>query len=84
MGISRVREISRELMEGGLPPKTPIAIIENGTTENQRVLITSRDKIQEEIEKHGIKNPAVIVVGEVALLTRKLRWYRCDKILEEL
>lgn len=84
MGISRVGEISRELIEGGLPPKTPIAIIENGTTENQRVLITSLDKIQEEIEKHGIKNPAVIVVGEVALLARKLCWYRCDKILEEL
>ena len=66
MGISRAGEISRELIEGGLPPKTPIAVIENGTTCNQRVLITSLDNMQRDIEKHGIKNPALIVIGEVA------------------
>ncbi|MEM4969664.1 MAG: uroporphyrinogen-III C-methyltransferase [Sulfolobales archaeon] len=84
MGISRAGEISRELIEGGLPPKTPVAVIENGTTEDQRILITSLEKMQREIEKHGFKNPAVIIIGEVALLARKLCWYKCDKILEEL
>ncbi len=49
----------------------------------QRVLITSLDKIQREIEKHEIKNPAVIIIGEVALLARKLCWYKCDRVVEE-
>ncbi|MDT7888860.1 MAG: uroporphyrinogen-III C-methyltransferase [Desulfurococcales archaeon] len=82
MGISKAEEISRELLEADLSPETPVAVIERGTTDEQRVLITNLEKMHIDIANYQIKNPAIIVVGKTAILSKKLCWYQCDKIID--
>jgi uroporphyrin-III C-methyltransferase len=76
MGLESLREIARDLIDGGLSPNTPTAIIEWGTTENQRTIIGRLATIAEDAEKAAFKPPSVIVVGEVANLGRRLAWFK--------
>lgn len=67
MGIHQLPKIAALFTELG-KADTPIAIIQNGTTTNQRVVAGYVHEIVQRVEKTGISNPAVIVVGEVARL----------------
>ncbi|MEM3382921.1 MAG: uroporphyrinogen-III C-methyltransferase [Nitrososphaerales archaeon] len=76
MGVGRLEAITKNLMEGGLSINTPVAIIERGTMKRQRSLIGKLGTISEEVRKKNVKPPAVIVIGEVAELGRKLSWFK--------
>jgi len=78
MGVARAGEIVRELLASGIDPNTPVAVIEKGTTEEQRTLVTSLEKLPENMARHDFKNPSLIVIGKTALLAEKLCWYRCE------
>ncbi|MCL6519902.1 MAG: uroporphyrinogen-III C-methyltransferase [Armatimonadetes bacterium] len=75
MGMENLREIVAELVKGGLPPSTPVAIIRWGTLPSQETLIGTLECICAEVERANFKPPAVIVVGEVVRLREKLRWF---------
>lgn len=70
MGVSRRREIAQRLMEIGRDPKEPVAFIEEGTTERQRVVISSLYELA--TDPPEVKAPAVMVVGEVVRLREHL------------
>jgi uroporphyrin-III C-methyltransferase len=72
MGISNLRRNAERLIKHGKNPKTPVAVIERGCTEEQRVVIGKLDDIADIVEKEGIKAPAVIVIGDVVRLREKL------------
>ncbi|MFQ5635068.1 MAG: siroheme synthase CysG [Gammaproteobacteria bacterium] len=74
MGVRRLAEISRILLQHGRPPATPAALIENGTTNNQRVVGGRLDDIQRQAEEAGIRSPALLVVGDVVGVADKLGW----------
>jgi uroporphyrin-III C-methyltransferase len=76
MGVESLQAITEKLIEGGLNPETPVAIIESGTLKNQRTIIGKIGTITREAEKKQVKPPAVIVIGEVANLGRKLAWFK--------
>ena len=76
MGIESLDRIANKMLEGGVSPNKPVAIIESGTYPQQRTLIDSLGNIVKEAEKKQIKPPAVIVIGEVANLGRKLAWFK--------
>ncbi|MGB9959104.1 MAG: uroporphyrinogen-III C-methyltransferase [Candidatus Bathyarchaeales archaeon] len=76
MGLEPIRDIVENLVKGGLSPETPAAIIEWGTLKKQRVLLGKLSNIAEEARSKKFKPPAVIVVGEVATLGRKLSWFK--------
>ena len=76
MGIGPLRDIAERLMNGGLSPDTPVAVIEGGTRGEQRTMIGRLATIAEDAERAAFKPPSVIVVGEVARLGRKLAWFR--------
>jgi uroporphyrin-III C-methyltransferase len=65
MGVSNFKRNIEALTKFGKPPETPAAIIENGTTPQQKVIRGTLATIVEKAEKEGIKAPAVIVVGDV-------------------
>lgn len=65
MGVRRLAHSVRHLRAHGLPGGTPVAIVESGWTERQRVTIGSLETIVEQAERIGVANPAVIVVGDV-------------------
>ncbi len=68
MGVSRLPEIARELQAHGRPADEPVAVIERGTTADQRVTVATLATIAELAAARGVQSPAVIVVGDVAAL----------------
>ena len=72
MGISNLENIVREILEAGVDPDTPVAIVEKATMPEQRVVTGKLADIVEKARKAGVKPPAVIVVGKVVRLRDKL------------
>lgn len=72
MGIKNAAKIQAGLVEQGVNPKMPAAIIEKGTTPQQRVTITSLDKLALTIEENAIKPPALLIVGDVIKVRERL------------
>lgn len=73
MGLGRLPRIAEMLIEHGRAPETPAAVIEAGTTRDQRVVTGPLAKIGERSRK--LDPPATIVIGEVAELGRELDWF---------
>ena len=76
MGIESLEAIVAKLVEGGLDPNKPVAIIQQGTTKNQKSILGKLSNIVDEAEKNNVKPPAVVVIGEVTELGRKLAWFK--------
>ena len=72
MGATRVERIAKELVKAGRERSTPVAVIENGTTARQRTTVGTLATIGDLATVVGVRAPAVIVVGEVALLHETL------------
>jgi len=76
MGVESLDGIVSKMLEGGVSPNKPVAIVESGTYPQQRTLISTLGKVVTEAEKNQIKPPSVIVIGEVTALGRKLAWFK--------
>jgi len=72
MGISRLREIAAALTAGGLSPETPVAVVCNATTPQQRVLVTTLMRVAEDTAARGVGSPSVIAIGEMVKLRAAL------------
>jgi uroporphyrin-III C-methyltransferase/precorrin-2 dehydrogenase/sirohydrochlorin ferrochelatase len=59
-------------MKYGRSGMTPVAIIENGTRPNQRVVTGKLHELDAIAKRHNIGSPALIIVGEVVNLHEKL------------
>ncbi len=68
MGVGRAGSIASNLMDNGLAPTTPVAVIENGTCKNEIIINGSLGELTTLIDAGGIIGPALIVIGEVASL----------------
>jgi uroporphyrin-III C-methyltransferase len=73
MGIKRLKENVDALLAGGKPADTPAAIIERGATGNERITSGKLGNIVSMAELRGVKSPAIIVIGEVVGLRRRLK-----------
>jgi uroporphyrin-III C-methyltransferase len=72
MGITNLPYICEELIKHGKKEDTPVAIIQQGTTLAQRTVTGTLSSIVSVVEKEGIQNPAMIVVGEVVTFRDKI------------
>jgi uroporphyrin-III C-methyltransferase len=75
MGIERLDSIAYNLIKAGLSKDTEIAIIENGTTMEQRVIKGTLYNIVERVKGAKVKPPAIIIIGKVVSLQEKLNWF---------
>ncbi|BBN59220.1 siroheme synthase [Hydrogenovibrio marinus] len=75
MGLIRSSEIRDGLLQFGRERQTPVAIIENGTLPQQRVVLTCLEELTRTVEAEQIKSPALLIVGEVCALAEKLAWW---------
>ena len=75
MGVANLPHITSKLIENGRSADTPAAVIRWGTKPEQRTLITTVGKAAEDVAKHGIKPPAIFIVGEVVNLRDSLQWF---------
>ncbi len=75
MGLHGVPTICRELISHGLPATTPVALVQQGTTPNQRVFTSTLEALPELVTKEEIKPPTLIIVGTVVDLHDQLKWF---------
>ena len=75
MGLSGLEKICQSLIENGCSVDHPIAIIQQGTTANQRVITGTLDSLPKTVEDKKIKAPTLIIVGSVVTLHDKLNWF---------
>jgi uroporphyrinogen III methyltransferase/synthase len=75
MGMRNIEAIAQAIVEGGRSPSTPAAVLHWGTRPEQRVAVATLGTIAQVARAQGLKNPSIIVVGEVVALREKLRWF---------
>ncbi|APX97543.1 uroporphyrinogen-III C-methyltransferase [Natronorubrum daqingense] len=66
MGVGRLPDYTTELLEAGMAPETPVALVERGTWPGQRVATGTLETIVDVRDEHDISPPAVTVIGDVA------------------
>jgi uroporphyrin-III C-methyltransferase len=72
MAVARLAEVTRELVKGGRDAGTPVAVICDGSTDRERVLVSTLGQVAEDAVASGVRPPAVVVVGEVVRLREAL------------
>ncbi len=65
MGLHNLRRIAEELLAGGLAVETPAAVVQQGTVQGQRLLVTVLGRLADEVTAAAFVSPAIVVVGEV-------------------
>lgn len=74
MGMRNLPHICEKLIENDLPETTPVAVIRWGTRPEQKTVIGTLGTIVDEVQRVNLKNPAVIVIGDVVNLRSKMQW----------
>ncbi len=80
MGIATAALIARRLIEHGLNPATPVAVIENGTHPDQRIITGEVANLESIVRDNAITALAVIIVGSVVGHASGLRRYDNDSL----
>lgn len=75
MGVTALPDICASLMEAGMSPDMPAAILQQGTTAGQKRIVATVKTLESEVKRQGIETPAIIVVGKVCTLADTFEWY---------
>lgn len=75
MSVSSLPRICRGLLDAGMAPDMPAAVVERGTLPRQRKLISTLEKLPQDAKAAGVKSPAIIVVGKVCALSSRFDWF---------
>lgn len=75
MGMSNLDKICSNLIKEGKNKNTPAAVVNWASRPNQRVVTGTLENIYQIVQKKGIKNPSLIIVGDVVKLRDKLNFY---------
>jgi uroporphyrin-III C-methyltransferase len=68
MGLKNLPRIVASLLEGGLPPTTPAAVIASATTAAKRIVTGTLATIHEDATEAGLEAPAIIVIGDIVAM----------------
>jgi uroporphyrin-III C-methyltransferase/precorrin-2 dehydrogenase/sirohydrochlorin ferrochelatase len=79
MGLHGLDTLCSKLIEHGMPDTTPIAIVQQGTTQNQRVFTGTLKTLPGIAEREKPQAPTLIIVGGVVKLREKLAWFHPHK-----
>ena len=83
MGLHGVHCICEKLTEHGRSGSTPVALVERGTTPEQKVYIGTLDTLPQMVKDNNVKPPTLIIVGEVVQMHEKLRWFMLDREIKQ-
>ncbi|ODS24965.1 uroporphyrinogen-III C-methyltransferase [Candidatus Endobugula sertula] len=79
MGLANLQEICDSLIRYGRATDTPVALVEKGTTPEQRVHTATLSTLSTTIESKGVHAPTLLIVGGVVSLRDQLTWFESDK-----
>lgn len=75
MGLGTLPDIAKQLVHNGRAAETPVAVIERGTTAQQRVVLGNLENIAARVQEQKVESPSLIIVGEVVALKERLEWF---------
>lgn len=75
MGLIGLPTICQQLIKHGVSPNMPIALVQQGTTQNQRVYTGSLSTIEQRIADEEVHAPTLIIIGSVVSLHESLAWF---------
>lgn len=75
MGVSALSDICRGLIEAGMDPDMPSAVIEKGTTSAQRTITAPLSLLPQTAKEQMVKSPAIIIVGKVCTFADQFNWF---------
>ncbi|MBL8348765.1 MAG: uroporphyrinogen-III C-methyltransferase [Burkholderiaceae bacterium] len=78
MGLGALAQICAQLIAHGAPASLPAAVVEQGTTAQQRVVSATLADLAPRVAEAGLKSPSLIIVGEVVALSDELAWFLAD------
>ena len=78
MGLNGLPEICKNLIAHGLSPTTPAALIEQGTTLNQKIHSSCLGELPALVQSIEIKPPTLMIIGSVVTLHQSLNWFQTD------
>ncbi len=76
MGTHSLDILSRKLIKYGMKKSMPAAIIQQGTTGDQNIFLSTIEHLPRVPKENNVKPPSMIIIGEVVSLHKKLAWYR--------
>ena len=83
MGMSKLSQII-ELFQNESKGETPVAIIQNGTTIQEKIGVGTINTIQQVVVENNLSSPAIIVIGEVVKESNKLKGFYEEFIAKEI
>lgn len=75
MGLVGMQQICEQLILHGVPSDMPAAVVQQGTTQYQKVVTATLQDLYEKVQAAQIKAPCLTIVGEVVKLREKLNWF---------
>lgn len=78
MGLVGLPQICENLVQHGMPAQTLVAVVQQGTTRHQRVVIGDLGNISERVEQAGLRAPTLTIIGSVVSLHEQLNWFAGD------
>lgn len=75
MGLVGLPGICEQLIAHGRSGATPAALVQQGTTQNQRVFTGTLETLPQLVAEHEVHAPTLVIVGEVVTLRDKLAWF---------
>jgi uroporphyrin-III C-methyltransferase/precorrin-2 dehydrogenase/sirohydrochlorin ferrochelatase len=75
MGVTTLPRVVSSLLEGGMDPAMPAAMVERGTTAMQRSVVTTLAELPAAVEREGLGAPALFIVGPTVRHAEKLDWF---------
>jgi uroporphyrin-III C-methyltransferase/precorrin-2 dehydrogenase/sirohydrochlorin ferrochelatase len=81
MGGAQFEVLRERLIAHGRAASTPVALVENGSRANQRVIVGTLDELPELARAHQVQSPALLYIGEVAALATTLGWFGAAPVI---
>ncbi|CAN6134920.1 CysG Uroporphyrinogen-III methylase [Methylophilaceae bacterium] len=75
MGLVGLEQICQQLMAHGVAPDMPAAVIQQGTTQHQRVVSANLSDLASQVAAAKMKAPCLTIIGQVVQLREKLNWF---------
>ncbi|TDL79930.1 uroporphyrinogen-III C-methyltransferase [Peribacillus frigoritolerans] len=75
MGVGNLPYIQEQLLKNGKSKETPVALVHWGTTDVQKTVTGTLENILDVVREENIKNPSMIIIGEVVRYREKIKWF---------
>jgi uroporphyrin-III C-methyltransferase/precorrin-2 dehydrogenase/sirohydrochlorin ferrochelatase len=75
MSVGKLAFLRDRLVQSGVAGSLPVAFIENASRNEQRVLVSTVEKMHRDAVMHKVKAPAMVIIGNVAASAAELQWF---------